>query len=289
MQQTSALYRRIVELSNHYFETTVVIGDRGNLVTERGEQILFGGTAIVVSRSGAESGYSESHIKSLSTNIVAFDKEPEVGRVVSQEIDLEMMQTTGDFPKMAVIIPYVRAAVDTATYIRAYGETADEVNEYGDYVSEWLQQGQFYIDTREESKDDDGMYTPNAFPTVKIHGYDDMMKAEQNYGSSSLDWPALDIDIVREIAGKLGVGVDSRTVDLMNEGHTLPVVINYSIREVLGFIAAKYLGFFIMSDAGELRLVTMLELPKETNNLIDEHGNKITFGTEPNEVFRILI
>jgi hypothetical protein len=39
-----------------------------------------------------------------------------------------------------------------------------------------------------------------------------------------------------------------------------------------------YVGAFIMTDEGKLRLVSILELPPETNYLIDEVGDAITFG-----------
>ena len=50
------------------------------------------------------------------------------------------------------------------------------------------------------------------------------------------------------------------------------------MREVLENIAAMYAGSFIMSDTGELLLVTMFGIPKETSYLIDNVGFAITFG-----------
>ena len=43
-------------------------------------------------------------------------------------------------------------------------------------------------------------------------------------------------------------------------------------------IAAAYAGNFIISPTGELRLVSMFDLPPETRHLITEDGYKITFG-----------
>ena len=47
---------------------------------------------------------------------------------------------------------------------------------------------------------------------------------------------------------------------------------------MLRYIAAAHAGNWIMSDAGELRLIKINELPEETNYLIDEIGDWITFG-----------
>jgi hypothetical protein len=39
-----------------------------------------------------------------------------------------------------------------------------------------------------------------------------------------------------------------------------------------------YVGCFIMSEVGELRLVSLLELPPESNLLVTEGGDPIEFG-----------
>jgi len=253
MQDVSALYRQIVADPNHYFEATVVIGESGNLVTEAGDTILFGGTAIIVSRTGPDSGYAESTIFSLKTSSRMFGNEPEIGKVIAQEIELQMLQPAGEIPPMALIVPYVRACA-------------------GDLRSEWLQQGVFYIDTRQTSASYENL------PVITLHGFDAALLTEQDYAETRLDWPAVDIDIVQEIAATIGVSVDSRTVDLMTDGRTFPLPTGYTLREMLGYIAAEYLGCFIMTEQGQLRLVSLLDLPKETSFLIDRNGDYITFG-----------
>jgi hypothetical protein len=39
-----------------------------------------------------------------------------------------------------------------------------------------------------------------------------------------------------------------------------------------------YVGSFIMTETGLLRLVSITELPEETNYLINNAGDAITFG-----------
>ena len=66
----------------------------------------------------------------------------------------------------------------------------------------------------------------------------------------------------------------------MTEEYKFPLPVGYSSREVLGMIAASYGGNFVMSDAGELRLVMLNELPPETGLLINYSGDYIVFGED---------
>jgi hypothetical protein len=138
--------------------------------------------------------------------------------------------------------------------------------------SEWIQKGVFYIDTR--GKVEDG----SSIEKIHLHGFDDMLKAEQDYPSSTLSWPARDIDVVREIAAFLGVSVDARTDPIINRGYRINYPAGYSCRDTLGYIAAMYAGSFVMSDLGELRLITIHGIPRESRYLIEATGSAITFG-----------
>ena len=259
MQETSSTYRRILADENHWFETRLVIGEGGDLITEGGEKIIFGGYAIVVSRTGPDSGYPEDYVFSVNTYSKMLEDKPEIGKCISQEIDVRMLNPSGDMPRMSVVIPYVRVC------------NAEE-------ESEWIQQGLFFIDTREITHNNDGL------EVLSLHGYDAMLKANQGYTESTIDWPATDIDVVREIASIMDVGVDSRTVEIMNEAYSISYPGSYTLIDVLSFIASMYLGNFIITETGELRLVTLTEMPKETRYLIDQIGDNITFGG-----YRILV
>jgi hypothetical protein len=105
-----------------------------------------------------------------------------------------------------------------------------------------------------------------------------MLKAEQDYPESKLTWPARDMDVVREIAEFIGVPVDPRTDAIIIRNYFVQYPGEYSCREVLGYIAAMYAGCFVMSDAGELRLLTFYGIPKETRYLIAAAAQPITFG-----------
>lgn len=253
MQQTSDLYKELLA-SGHKTETRLVIGENGTLITKRGEAITFGGVRILVGASGADGGYDESLLVSMETDRRIFSGDtPSVGDCVSGEIDIVMHNPRGEIPKQARLVPYVRLT-DGSRY------------------SEWLQKGVYYVDTRKKKEDG------SAIEIITLHGYDDLLKAEQDYPSSSLQWPAADIDVVREIAAFLGVNVDNRTVAIMTNGYSVQYPGEYTCRETLGYIAAMYAGCFIMSDTGELRLVGLTDIPKETRYLIAGFGQPITFG-----------
>jgi hypothetical protein len=138
--------------------------------------------------------------------------------------------------------------------------------------SEWIPQGVYYIDTREITQNEDGL------DVLTIHGFDAMLKAEQDYASNAVIGDNYDTAYVRAIANAIGVEVDDRTWELMGTGFIVPFPLGYTMREILGFIAASYVGCFIMTDEGKLRLVSMTDLPAETNLLIDSVGDVILVG-----------
>ena len=302
MQQTSYLYRRIVRDDNHYFETRVVIGESGNLINEAGEQILFGGTSIIVSRTGPDSGFPENYIFSVKTDSKMLQDNLRIGTCVAQEVEVEMLNPAGDMPRMSVVIPYVRAVGNIQredcwsftddimmfysnvsiknsilTFAPEFGARTEKSiivlpsnTEYAE--SEWIQQGVFFIDTRKVT------HNGNGLDILTIHGYDAMLKANQEYSESNIDWPATDIDVVEEIADIMDVEVDPRTYNIMTDGYQITYPSNYTLIDVFGYIASMYLGSFIITEIGELRLVSLLELPPETRYLIDLAGDVITFG-----------
>ena len=138
--------------------------------------------------------------------------------------------------------------------------------------SEWIQKGVYFIDKHSYSGEDNEL--------MVIHGYDAMLFSEADYPSSEDEWPRKDIDVVRDIAKEMDVTVDPRTAEIMRNGYMVQYPADYSQREVLGFLAAMYAGSFVMSDTGELRLIQMNGIPKETSYLTDHAGFVLTFGGE---------
>ena len=254
MYSVSQTWTELLADPNHVFEVSLVVGESGRLITRAGDVITFGETSILVGSGGADSGYTGSQIGKLSTHLRTFPgRQPSVGACISAELDLQMIRPAGEIPRMAMIRPYVRVTD---------GETA----------SEWIPQGIFYIDTRKVSQNDDGL------TLLTVHAYDGMLMTEQDYPDTGHTWPITDTAVVAEIAEILGVGVDERTWSTMDQSYAIPAPIGYSMREVLGIIGAMYAGNWVMNYDGELLLIPLDSYPPETNYLVDQLGNAITFG-----------
>ena len=258
MQQTSDLYKSLFNdllagKPGVRYETRMTIGDAGTLITKKGDAITFGGIRILVGSSGPDSGFDESVLIAVKTALRVFSEDtPSIGDCISSQIDVSLLQPAAQIPRQARLVPYVRLTD-------------------GMRHSEWLQQGVYFIDTRESSGGE-------TWKQMTLHGYDAMLKAEADYPPSTLQWPAKDIDVVREIADAMGVAVDARTVAIMTRGYSIEYPADYSQRETLGYIASLYAGCFVMSDLGELRLIQLGSIPPETRYLVTKDGQAITFG-----------
>lgn len=254
MQNVSETYRRLVS-GTHWAEVSVAIGESSRLITKQGERITFGGVAILTGSSGGEGGYRENMLKSVKTSHAVFPGDtPGVGNCVAGKIVVEMRVPRAEIPKRARIVPYVRLTD-------------------GKTVSEWIQKGVFYLDKRETLDPD------NAFPTLRLTGYDAMLAAEKDYPpQSALAWPATDAQVVREIAEYLRLNIDPRTWVVLNMDYAIQYPAGYSCREVLGYIAALYGANWLITDLGELRLLALNGIPPETRYLVDRQGDAITFG-----------
>lgn len=255
MQNVSETYQRIYMSQNYYVETTVAIGEAGRLITENADVILFGGDAILVATSGADSGYGDNMLISVKrTQRLFADNVPQVGCCTCSEVDIEMLMPIGNIPQMAMVAIYIRLVS------RETGE-----------MSEWVRKGIFYIDTRDNTRNRDNL------DILRIHAYDAMMKADVMY-FPSIDFPATDLEIVYDIAAQMGVRVDERCIPFINKGYNIPFSTEYTMRETLGFIGAMYAGNWIINDMGELQLIPIYDLPEETSLLIDELGYRLMFA-----------
>lgn len=202
----------------------------------------------------AENTCSQSEIMSVSADYRMFtENQPAVGGCLAGELSVSLLNPAFTVPRMALVEPYVRVTDGTQ-------------------YSEWIPQGKFYIDTREVTNNDDDL------PILSLHCYDAMLKTEADYPSTTHSWPYSDQNTIREIARTIGVGVDDRTWDLMTRNYQIPLPAGYSMREVLSNIAGMYAGNWIMSYDGDLLLVAINGIPSETNYLVDNIGDAITFG-----------
>lgn len=239
MHVTSDLYKTILQTPGHEKEHRAFIAGVEQKILKK-----------------AETKYSNLNMPPLVKGSLFVGSKPSVGGCVSRQIDI-MIKPKGTIPRMAEI------KLETRLVLKDF--VTGEITS----TSEWLPKGTFYIDTRQTDK---------VSGALIIHGYDAMLKAEQPFLTDTTedDWPKPMDEVVAEIAQRMGVTVDSRTV----VSHTLQAgyPLGYTMREVLGFIASAHAGNWIITDAGELRLVGLADIPPETFYLVTEDGDAILFG-----------
>lgn len=254
MQQVSATYTSLLS-STHTVESKLEVWDKD-------------GTNLIHT-------FNEQEISSMSTTRGLFANDtPSVGGTVSCEIDCELYVGDVAIPRMAMLKPYVRLTNGTTN-------------------SEWLPKGVYWIDTRS---------TDYSSGKMTINGYDAMLKGETQFAPEQQvqDWPRTDLQVLNGytisgrhhdgIAQKLGVTIQQSTLAMINKGYQVqfPGTVQgddenvkgaaYTVREVLSYIGAMYCGSWTIDEDGTLRLVKLKSAQADTNYLITENGEAITFG-----------
>lgn len=193
-------------------------------------------------------------------NDVEYGKDAEVSHSVESQLfeEFGIGNACCATLKLAVIADNIPRAATIKRYLRL-------VN--GSQVTAWISKGVFF--TNKRSRDDDYW---------EVEAYDAMRKADVVWEpSNSLAFPMSMPTAVNLFCQMMGVTLDKRTV--LNSAYTIDYPANdYTVRNELCFIAAAHGGNWIITDAGELLLVPLLSMPDETNYLITEYGDAITFG-----------
>ena len=160
---------------------------------------------------------------------------PVVGCCVAGTFECTIFEASENVPRMATVIPAFRITDGTNT-------------------SEWITLGTFYIDTRSVDK---------STAALSLFCYDRMLVADGVDGKSYADvtafttWPQTMSAVVSEIATIMGITVDSRTVINGGTGYMVDYPNDYTMREVLGFIAAAHCGNWTITADNKLRLVPL--------------------------------
>lgn len=136
----------------------------------------------------------------------------------------------------------------------------------------WYQLGVFYIDLRTERAE-----------VKTLTCYDSMMRADTPFlrdEDTSIDtgeWPRNMLQMANEIATRMGVAIDSRTV--LNPNYYIDYPNDEHMRTLLQYIAAAHAGNWIITDDDKLLLVPMFSsMPSETHYLVTEYGSAIVLG-----------
>lgn len=178
---------------------------------------------------------------------------PAVGGAVAGEVSVELLGVSpSSVARMAELRPQVRLVGGDGT------------------ASEWIAQGVYNVDKRSYNRQT-GVLT--------LHGYDKMLATEQWYTGTGSN--VTDSTIVNRICTQVGITLDSETDSFFSasgKNYKVTNPRNYTCRELLQAIAGWYGGNWCMTPVGKLRLVLLNSLPKETNYLVDNGGNAITFG-----------
>ena len=162
-----------------------------------------------------------------------------IGSCCARQIDFEIIPQ-GTIPRQAKIEVFVRLAL-------------------GAQASEWIPKGVFFFSTRK---------TDRVTGVLRVHGYDAMLKAEETWLDSSYDaktWPMPAATAVADIAQRMGVEVDSRTVLDAAFPMQYPVdeAGDMTMREALSRIAVANAGNWSITDEGKLLLVGLNSLPEQ--------------------------
>ncbi len=169
-----------------------------------------------------------------------------IGNAASATLILDIYAK--EFPRGAVIRRFVRL-----------------VN--GNRSSEWLPKGVFFTNRREV---DDGLW--------HVEGFDAMLKADITWTPrKGFTFPCTMEAAAQDIALSMDVELDERNVYLPYTMKEYPSG-EYMRRDALRDIAAAHGGNWFISDSGKLRLIPLISFPPETNYLVTEHGDAITFG-----------
>lgn len=193
----------------------------------------------------------ETDIVSLSTSGGAFP-EADVGNCMSRQIDL-VLRKPGGIPWNAEMRVFARLRL-------------------GDQVSEWLPKGVFFIASRKSG---------TLSGTLKIHGFDAMLRAGAAWTiDPHANWPMPQRKAVEDIARRMGVEIDPRTVISADFPIEYPTddLGELTMTDILEGVAVSNAGNWVMSDEGKLLLLRYGDIPPETNYLVTERGAAITIG-----------
>lgn len=202
--------------------------------------------------------YGSNTLISVNSDLGVFPSStPAVGGCVSGRLYINMIDPKAGFPKRASVKPYVRLK-----------------NAAGD-VSEWLQKGEYFIDRA--VTDNTGVLSITAFDVI--------LKMEQPMHTdpqAASYYPKSDFAVAQEVATRLNTTVDPRTVALMVNNYQVQYPgqgqTGYTMRNVMGYVAAMYGSNWVSNDLGQLMLVPFISGRGDV--LIDENDNQLVFAED---------
>ena len=182
--------------------------------------------------------YEEEDVRDTPIIERNLTREPVIGRCCTGSLTLTV-QPKFTIPRTSTVVAFCR--------LRS-----------GNIATSWMEMGQYWVSRRS-----------GRGGLVTLTCRDAMIFAGSTYADKTgfEEWPQPMPAVLEEIAGIMGVGIDSRT--LIHT--TADFVVNYPnedtmISEVLSVIAATHGGNFVITETGQLRLIPLLG----TNRIWDQ-------------------
>lgn len=217
MLSRSSTYLSLIAQDNHSVEWRVTVNGT-----------VYGKDKLAASTGGGDA------LPRLTRNLFT-GSTPTIGGCCAATFECTIFEASSNVPRMATVVPSYRL-----------------VN--GNTTSEWITLGTFYIDTRSVNK---------STGALSLFCYDRMLIADGAGGASYADvtgfdeWPQTMSAVVNEIASIMGVTVDSRTNISFGNGYMVEFPNDYTMREVLGYIAVAHCGNWCITPDNKLRLIPL--------------------------------
>lgn len=129
----------------------------------------------------------------------------------------------------------------------------------GGLTSEWIPKGVYFLDTREKQKAKNGEDT-----IIVLDGFDAILMGEQEYAPTG-NWPKSDAEVLDEMCWILGVECAWQP----DNNFPIQKPTGYSVREIIGYIAAMHGGSATIDDNGKLKFVGLRQ---------NHDGNGVVFS-----------
>ena len=217
MLDRNATYLSLMANANHSVEWRVTVNGTD-----------YGKTKLAASTGGGDA------LPRLTRNLFT-GSTPTIGGCCAATFECTIFEASSNVPRMATVIPAYRLSDGTTT-------------------SDWMILGTFYIDTRSVNK---------STGALSLYCYDRMLIADGAGGATYADatgfdeWPQSMSAVVNEIASIMGITVDSRTVINSGDGYKVDYPNDYTMREVLGYIAVAHCGNWCITPDNKLRLIPL--------------------------------
>ncbi len=165
----------------------------------------------------------------------------EIGSAISSDL-MCTIRTSDVITRNAKVQPYIRLGLDVEWRNANIEWVNANFNWEGEYT-EWMQLGEFYIESRKFSEG-----------TWKFTCYDKLILGNQAY-ATTLEFPATMDEVLDDICAQLGLERDSSIQ--INPAYTIPFNYDYTISEVIRYIAASHGACAKITKEGKLGFVNI--------------------------------